>query len=246
MRLTQEERETLLKGAPQELSLISSSRSKGLLQEPVETKGEWDGSRFYWVAELGRYLPSVTTVISRGFPTSPGLIKWYKETDFKSIESKSDEGKGKGTEAHAAVEAFIKNGCRVSMVSLEDKRLIEGFLNWYNDVKPTFEMVERAIFYAEDGIEVAGRFDFIAIVNGERIMMDLKRSKSIYESYESQLALYAKAMGCKKAAILRLCEKNKKKFQYKEMNVEEGYEAFKAAYKLALYLGVNNKRPEPK
>lgn len=218
---------------------------KGYLPKDVEVIGDF--IRWYFVPELQEYVPSVTSVLDRGFPKNPGLVRWFINTSKEEINKKSEEGRTKGTQAHEVIERTIKMGVNgkpnFTILSRYEKGLIQGFINWFEANDVVFISQEEAVYYCEDGITTAGRFDAVAKVNGVEMVLDWKRSKAIYEAYLPQIALYAKAADIKHAGILRLCEKNKCKYQFKEVSVEEHYKAFIHAFHLAEYLGIMKTKP---
>lgn len=221
--------------------------NKGVLENP-EVVGEDEGVRWYYVPAVGKYVPSVTSVLDRGFPKNPGLIKWFINSTAEDIDKKSLEGRTKGTEAHDVIERCIKVGVdgkpNFRILNKQERVLIKGFINWYEANDVVFLGQEEAVYYCEDGVETAGRYDALAEVNGVKMVMDWKRSKAIYETYPPQGALYADALGIPDFGILRLCEKNKCAYQFKSYKTEEHLPAFKAAFHLASYLGIMKKRPE--
>lgn len=205
--------------------------SKGYLLDSSPVNEDKYGNRWYYVEELGEWAPSVTTVLSKGFPKGFGLINWFKNSTVEEIEAKSNEGKTLGTRAHKAVENYL-NGIENTE---EDRELMRGFLQWEEDSNVPILEQEKAVWLKDGDMLVAGRFD----LRSEDTIIDIKRSKGIYESYPPQIALYAKATGMPLGAILRLCD-TRKGYQFKkytEEEIDESYEAFKAAYVLFKYLG---------
>jgi len=207
-----------------------------------------DYVRWYWVEQCGEWFPSVTSVLDRGFPKAPFLINWFKKNTPEFIEAKSSEGKEKGTEAHGLIERVIEEGVaggiRTSILNSEEKDAIKGFITFTKETNIKYIAQEQAIFYNKNGIKVAGRFDAFAEVNGIDMVLDWKRSKSIYETYPPQVSLYADAMGCKTAAILLLNDSlNKKGYRFKTYDPAPHLIAFKAAYDMACYLGLLKKVP---
>ncbi len=219
---------------------------KGLLPEDCKVEGEH--TRFYFVPEINDWVPSVTSILDKGFPKALGLMLWFKRNTEEHCKKISEEAMALGTEAHEIIERCIKMGVKGSpnfrILSAAEKEKIRGFIAWYKANDVTFLAQEQAVYICEEGIMAAGRFDALAIVNGVKMVLDWKRSKAIYESYAMQLSAYAKALGVEHCAVLRITDMTKKGYQFKAFNPEEHFFAFQAAFTLAKYNGIFKKKPD--
>lgn len=202
----------------------------GKLENPVVK--EVKKQRWYQLLS-GRWAPSVTTVLARGFPVSYGLMNWFKNSTPEQIEQTGNVARTQGTLVHSIAERWAKE----ELLNSDETYKIRGLINCKQALNFKIINQEFAVYYDKDDIRVAGRADFeIQLPDGRFGIVDLKRSSGIYPSYEAQVALYTKAMDYNYGLIIQLVN-TKKGYRIKEVNIEEGYQAFKAAYQLFKFLG---------
>jgi hypothetical protein len=128
-------------------------------------------------------------------------ICYTKEELIKLVEDAKKEHRVKkesaadiGTRAHKWIETYIK--AKIGSLDIpplpEEPDLIDavkGFLSWEQSNKVTFEASEKPVYSRK--FDYCGTLDFIAVVNGKRILGDIKTSNAIYpESYYLQVAAY--------------------------------------------------------
>lgn len=76
-------------------------------------------------------------------------------------------------------------------VNLEMKKSFENFLNWVKEGKIKFLETERFIYSKK--YKYCGTMDFLAEINGEIWVGDIKTSSGIWNEYYLQIAAYQQA-----------------------------------------------------
>lgn len=120
-------------------------------------------------------------------------------TNAKKAHITKKESAGNiGTKVHKKIETYIKAKIANVPTNMEDvdediKEPIKAFLEWEKKNKVVWEMSERPIYSRK--YDYCGTLDFVAKVNGMRVVGDIKTSNYIYpESYYLQLAAYRYAL----------------------------------------------------
>lgn len=174
------------------------------------------------VGGRGRYklndkpLTGVTTILNE--QAKPYLIVWAAKEAYKDcvgrtkaqIEEiiktanyahtkKSDTAKDIGTEAHDAVEVFIKHNIATGEYLNEYKFTTEQakvsahrFFKWAMDNKVKFLESEISVYHGE--LWYGGSFDFICEIDGKIYLGDFKTSSKIDNTYYAQGTAYMKAV----------------------------------------------------
>lgn len=161
----------------------------------AETRQSWDGKRDYlWD---GKWYPSVTTVLNvwpkdflapwaaketalRAVDEFPELarrlladredaLKWLKAARFV----KSDKGKELGSAVHAKAEA-MSLGIEAPVTD-DVAPFVPQLQAWHDTYRPRPIHVEQRVFNLNVGY--GGRFDIIAEVYGETLLIDYKTTK---------------------------------------------------------------------
>ena len=208
---------------------------KGIVskEDLLEVK-EKGGSRSYNIRDLGP-VPSVTSVLHRGFPPGYGLISWFIRSTKEEIDKKREVSLKKGTELHEIFEKFVKANFNEYKLSGEERKKIKGAIQWAKEMKPTLVHSEVVIVYSDTELSVAGRVDLVCVIDGLVWLVDLKTGQGIYEDYPCQVGIYSKALDLKRAGILLLTN-TKKGYKFTKVNIEEGFKGFRAAYQIYRYL----------
>ena len=157
-------------------------------------------------------IPSVTNILQ--VIAKPALVPWAAKVTAEYIKSKIMAGvpydelylndvfeSGKmahktqkqsagsaGTLIHSWIERYIKGEKPEMPVSEEMVRSVEKFLKWVEEYKVEFVACEGAVYSQKYGF--TGTFDFIAKINGELVMGDIKTSSGIWTEYWYQVAAY--------------------------------------------------------
>lgn len=148
-------------------------------------------SRFYHLN--GKFYPSVTTIL-QAYPKDAGFYKWLKEvgSDADTIRDAAGE---RGSTVHKLTEQYDE-GLEVSLLS-EDGRLNFSMQEWslferYVNFRSRFplEFIVTELRLISEKFEEAGTLDRYVIMNGKRMILDIKTSNQIYDHYWLQLAAY--------------------------------------------------------
>ena len=148
-------------------------------------------NRFY---ELnGNFYPSVTTIL-QAYPKDAGFYKWLKDVG-NDADAVRDAAGERGTTVHKLTELY-DDGMEVSLVS-EDGRLNFSMQEWamferYVNFRNRFplEILASEMQLISQTFEEAGTLDRYIILNGKRMIIDIKTSNQVYDHYWLQLAAY--------------------------------------------------------
>jgi len=217
--------------------------------------------RFYQIE--GRWLPSVTTILKSGFPTSYGLLQWMKnQPNAETADRIRDEAAERGSITHAHIEALLRDGRTTFPAGIDPDipKMVEGAKKWF---KANVESVIQfeTILHCE---KAAGRADLICVLKqNPRIktppqiaIVDFKSSKSIGPSYYAQIGAYAR-MYCQMhgkqlheltGVIVQLKPNTKAGYLAYNVELQGAIQAFDHAYGLYKYLELPlapQEEPEP-
>ncbi len=148
-------------------------------------------NRFYYLN--GQFYPSVTTIL-QAYPKDAHFYKWLKEVgnDADTIRDAAGE---RGSTVHKLTELY-DDGMEVSLVN-ETGKLNFSMQEWqmferYVDFRQRFPMkilaTEMQLISEKYG--EAGTLDRYIILNGKKLVLDIKTSNNLYEHYWLQLAAY--------------------------------------------------------
>lgn len=160
----------------------------------------------------GEPVPGVTTILNvlakpALMPWAIGVTRdfWLKElkagrTDFEKIHKESWNASKKiskdaadiGTNIHAYAEAHFKGQPLPELLTDQAKRGAEAFHKWLAAHKINIKASERRIFSKEH--YYAGTCDFVAEIDGEMGVGDIKTSSGIYPEMRLQTAAYQQAL----------------------------------------------------
>lgn len=119
----------------------------------------------------------------------------FTELDFYDAEEqhtvKKEEASNIGTEVHDWIEKYVK-GQEPEMPKIKEAQIgVNAFLDWEKENKVKFISSERAVYSRRH--DFIGKMDIEAKVNGKLVLIDLKTSNGIYNTYNMQTAAYVKA-----------------------------------------------------
>lgn len=203
---------------------------KGIIQ--ITTEDE----RFYAKTVNGKtiYIPSVTWICDY-YPKGIAFYKWLANTGWDEAQALKEAGGERGTYAHNACEMLL-NGSTINYNTIVNDReltteeyvCVISFVDWFSSTKPIVEQCELTVFSPDD--RYAGTVDLICIIKGERWIVDMKTSASIWPSSILQVSAYKHACkGIDKIGILQLgYKRNKNKYKFTE--VPDQFDLFNAAY----------------
>lgn len=173
-------------------------------QRPYELNTELQQITFlderYYADELEsgtQYYPSVSFILGTAYPKPKQFIQWLKENGEEADEIR-DSAAEKGSLVHAITED-IDNGKEVKWMDKDGNPLYEEavwdmackYYDFVSRFTPTIICNEHGIFNRD--LRYAGTIDRVVEINGKRILLDIKTSNSIGETYWMQLAAYAVA-----------------------------------------------------
>lgn len=161
-------------------SFVSVTTLLGALSKPALVN--WAAKE---VAEYAiEHLPEITALAAAD---KPGAIRALKGSPWQ----KRDEAADLGTYVHNQIEAHILGQTPPPPPGLVAQR-VAHFTQWLDDYRPEFEASEATVY--NRNCRYAGTLDMIAVVGGQRYIIDVKTTKSgVYPEHALQLAAYAHA-----------------------------------------------------
>lgn len=91
-----------------------------------------------------------------------------------------------GTLIHTWIEEDLTGGFEPEIVRREQEQMVIAYLEWKADQDIEHLYSEHSVVNKEDGH--AGTFDHIMVINGVRTLVDVKSSRAVHTTHESQLA----------------------------------------------------------
>jgi hypothetical protein len=149
-------------------------------------------TRYYKCGEDG-YVPSVTTILE-SYPKGAAYYEWLKKHGEDSDNIRDEAGR-RGSVVHNLTERY-DNGEEVTLINnhgVIDFKISEwSMFEKYVDFRNRFP---AEIFYQEKNIiseklGFAGTLDRVMNIEGKTLLVDIKTSGAIYNSYWLQLAAY--------------------------------------------------------
>lgn len=109
-------------------------------------------------------------------------------------DAKRDAGADRGTAVHEALRIYCQEGHPPKLGDFpeEVRGYVQGLCRWLLVTSPEPILVEQIIGSVEHGF--AGRFDLLAKINGETVLVDLKTSGRVYPEHHLQTAAYTLAL----------------------------------------------------
>jgi hypothetical protein len=153
---------------------------------------EFTDNRFY-ITEDGQYVPSVTTILDC-YPKDQYFFQWLKDVGDKADHIRDEAGK-RGSVVHNLTERYDA-GEEVTFLSANgfpefkmlEWAMFERYVDFTETHKPEILMMEE--HFASSELGFAGTIDRVINLNGKRILMDIKTSNNLHNSYWLQLAAY--------------------------------------------------------
>ena len=199
-------------------------------------------------------IPSVTRIIDSCFPKH--LTDWavkagadaYVDTWNHDLEVSDrielittaykkigEEAANIGSRVHRWLHLYIDEAGPEEFESPEGgEKCIDAFRDWEKTHQIKWEEAERMVFFAPRALRYAGTADALAVIDGQKFVVDFKTSKKIYKSYYLQVAAYASAINEElgligkdryQGMILRL-DKESGKFQEKAFDITDSVPVF--------------------
>lgn len=149
-------------------------------------------NRFYQ-ADNEIYVPSVTTILN-AYPKDAGFFKWLKEVGEDSDNIRDEAGR-RGSVVHLLTERYDA-GEEISLMDdyghigykLQEWAMFERYVEFCS--RFPFEVIHSEINFISQSLGFAGTIDRVIELNGKTILVDIKTSNAIYDTYWLQLAAY--------------------------------------------------------
>lgn len=153
---------------------------------------EFLDSRFYQHAN-GNFYPSVTTILD-AYPKSAAFYEWLKKAGEDADEIRDEAGR-KGSAVHQICEDY-DDGLECSMLNefLKPKfkqiewAMFERYVEFRTKFK--YELLANEVHYISPVLGFAGTLDRVFLVEGKRILVDIKTANSLHNHYWLQQAAY--------------------------------------------------------
>ncbi len=148
-------------------------------------------NRFYYTE--GAFVPSITTYLN-AYPKGAEYYSWIKKVgeDADIIRDAAGE---RGSNVHKLIEQY-NEGLKVSLIS-DDGRLNYSLSEWsmftrYVEFREKFmpEILGVEMQLIDVELNEAGTLDLYIILQGKKLIVDIKTSNAIYDSYWLQVAAY--------------------------------------------------------
>lgn len=163
--------------------------------------------------EDGIEYQSITSFLSTYPSYVDPLIKWAVEK-FNTIEEYKEfmeQAANDGTAMHDQCERILKG-------AEEDFPDMMNFIKKYN---PKVISMEQVIFDKE--LHLAGKYDALLEIDGKRVLIDWKSSKSVQEKHKAQVAFYAHNTGADEAWVVCFGSDNKQGFSLSKVDINKYY-----------------------
>lgn len=177
-------------------NIIKEAKSNRLVIAEKLDRIDFLDSRVYRRSE-GVYYPSVTSILQY-FPKDKFFESWLKDMGYNADIVLEKAGR-EGSQVHDAAEKLVKgeevrwlNEDGTARYSLQVWEMILKFHEFWTTINPELKLIEEFVY--SDTHQYAGTADLVVKINKEIWLIDLKTSNSLHDSYNLQLASYAKAI----------------------------------------------------
>lgn len=110
-------------------------------------------------------------------------IRWLKGLPYANRDRAADLG----TSVHEAIEAHVLGKPMPPWPTIIRPRM-EQFVRFLEEWQPEFEMSEASVYNRTE--RYAGTLDGIAVIQGRRLIIDVKSGKGVYPEAALQLSMY--------------------------------------------------------
>ena len=160
---------------------------------PVIVKKELNNEHYYYVDE--KFCPGVTTILGQTLPMPYALRRWIGDMGNERAEKRFEAAGERGTAIHNACEMLLAGAelkLEKDFPKKKDQKAIVGFINWFNDVKPEFNVADIEMVVASQ-LGFAGTLDLFCKIDGEPTIVDFKTSSAVHISHKLQITAYQQA-----------------------------------------------------
>ena len=148
-------------------------------------------SRWYKDENTGVSVPSVTTVLNV-VAKGPHFDKWLaNHLNYEHACVERDRAAERGTLVHELVENLLEGTEILLDPELDGNEIIKRimcFEKWWKET-PVEKVIAKEVGLHYPGIHYAGRFDFIARINGRNVLIDIKTGNH-YKTHDLQASMY--------------------------------------------------------
>ena len=149
-------------------------------------------NRFY-TTEGDGYVPSVTTIL-QAYPKDAAYFQWLKANGEESDNIRDEAGR-RGSIVHDLTERY-DNGEEINLMNesgyigykLGEWSMFEKYVDYTSRFKSN--IIHNEINIVSTKLGFAGTIDRVIEFNGKTMLIDIKTSGAIYDSYWLQLAAY--------------------------------------------------------
>lgn len=215
-----------------------------------------DESHWYWSKQSRQWFPSVTTVLS-AYPKGEGFERYLvSQSSWKDAQQALKQAGERGTNVHEATEK-LDSGKEIVRENYSDEEWdhLWGFVNWRKDFPWKVKDTERVLCSSKH--KLGGTLDRVYFDDEtqENVLIDIKTSSAIYDSYWLQVAVYAKMYEeltgeeIHRVGVVRTAPKRKKKYEYVSKpkgEWEQDLSVFDAVHKVWKNANPNETGPKTK
>ena len=138
----------------------------------------------------GERVPGVTTVLGAQLAWNKGAVMywaWEQGRDGKDFRQTKDDAADLGTRVHALIEQEMR-GKRPPEIPKDCESSLLAFYEWRDAFK--LESTGSEVALVSDLHRFGGTLDYPGLVQGRRVILDLKTSKETYPDHRMQLSAY--------------------------------------------------------
>lgn len=169
------------------------SRIAKYIIDEEKNRIEFLDSRWYF-HESGEWFPSATTILE-AYPKGAGYYDWLKRLGYQADDVR-DTAADSGSVVHKLTELY-DNGEEVSCINeggraynLSEWAMFERYVDFCERFTP--EIIHNELSISSPALKFGGTLDRIMVLDGKKILVDLKTGSSIFNHYWLQLAAYQK------------------------------------------------------
>lgn len=153
---------------------------------------EFLDSRFYKHAN-GNFYPSVTTILE-AYPKSASFYEWLKKVGEDADEIRDEAGR-KGSAVHQLCEDYdndIECNLLNEFFKPAYKQIEWAMFERYVEFRAKFkcELLANEVHYISPVFGFAGTLDRVFLINGKRILVDIKTGNALHNHFWLQQAAY--------------------------------------------------------
>lgn len=177
------------------MSIDSKIRTGQYVVDPENNQLTFLDVRFYRT-DNGNFVPSVSTILD-AFPKSSAFYDWLKNNTAEESDKIKTEAGETGSMVHKLSELYDA-GEPVSVIDenghikykAREWMLFERYVEWTKRFNPN--IIQNEFNIVSDNIGTGGTIDKEIELDGKHLLLDLKTSNAIHDTYWMQLATYKK------------------------------------------------------